>query len=259
MLINANYYKTLGLNENASIEEIKHAYRKLAIQYHPDQNKYKEDKPNLFIFITNAYKILSNEATKKEYDLYLLKRNKRENISKKGSRVEVKIQTDSDFYFDFNSILWDIEDILEKHVDDVKVKNNLVKILVFIEKWVLLPNGFPDYFSVARNIKQRDPYIIGKELIEHGEASYREFIDIRDYFYDIRKRMNNFILKKYSDSLLEEVESSKIRKIDGIIEAQNMSQYLLGEIYRYIESNGKMLPRDYGFSNSVFGIINSFI
>lgn len=57
-------YDTLGIDKSASIEDIKKAYKKLAIQYHPDkggdQEKFKE--------ITNAYKILSDPKERDKYD-----------------------------------------------------------------------------------------------------------------------------------------------------------------------------------------------
>ena len=68
-----NHYKTLQVDRYASKEEIKKAYRKLVLQWHPDKNK-SPDAHNKFIEINEAYLILSdNEAREKynvEYDLY---------------------------------------------------------------------------------------------------------------------------------------------------------------------------------------------
>ena len=55
-----NYYKTLGISSSASKSEIKRAYRRLAMKYHPDKNS-SEHAQKLFIEINEAYAFLSNE------------------------------------------------------------------------------------------------------------------------------------------------------------------------------------------------------
>ncbi|NDJ27555.1 DnaJ family protein [Campylobacter sp. MIT 12-8780] len=62
-------YETLGIDKNASADEIKKAYRRLARKYHPDINKEKgaEEK---FKEINAAYEILSDEQKRKQYDMY---------------------------------------------------------------------------------------------------------------------------------------------------------------------------------------------
>jgi molecular chaperone DnaJ len=60
-----NYYDILDLNENASQDEIKKAYRKLSKQYHPDVNPQGEEK---FKDISEAYDILGDESKKNNYD-----------------------------------------------------------------------------------------------------------------------------------------------------------------------------------------------
>ena len=58
-----NYYEVLGLNKNASMEEIKKAFRKLAFEYHPDRNKTKESEQR-FKTINEAYQVLSDPKTR---------------------------------------------------------------------------------------------------------------------------------------------------------------------------------------------------
>lgn len=65
-----NYYFTLGLTTNAQEYEIKHAYRKLALQFHPDKNPSKEAAA-IFIEINEAYEILSDPQQKFQYDQLL--------------------------------------------------------------------------------------------------------------------------------------------------------------------------------------------
>ena len=60
-------YDIIGVSKSASKDEIKKAYRKVAMKYHPDKNKDKKDN-NEFLNIQEAYSILSDSNKKNEYD-----------------------------------------------------------------------------------------------------------------------------------------------------------------------------------------------
>ena len=62
-----DFYKILNINKNATSNEIKSSYKKLALKYHPDKNTGDEDK---FKEITEAYSILSDETKKNDYDKF---------------------------------------------------------------------------------------------------------------------------------------------------------------------------------------------
>jgi curved DNA-binding protein CbpA len=59
--MNEKYYRILDLNSNASDEEIKKSYRKLALKYHPDKNMNNSDANEKFKEISEAYQILTNK------------------------------------------------------------------------------------------------------------------------------------------------------------------------------------------------------
>lgn len=65
-----DYYEVLGVEKTASADEIKKAYRKMALQYHPDRNPDNKDAENKFKEAAEAYEVLSNPEKKKKYDQY---------------------------------------------------------------------------------------------------------------------------------------------------------------------------------------------
>ena len=66
-----NYYEILGVEKNASNQEIRKAYKKLVIKCHPDKNiDNKEKAEEVFKKITEAYSVLSDSDKRKRYDLY---------------------------------------------------------------------------------------------------------------------------------------------------------------------------------------------
>jgi curved DNA-binding protein len=65
-----DYYKILGVNKTASDSEIKKAYRKLAMKYHPDHTKGDKSAEETFKKISEAYAVLSDKEKRKQYDTF---------------------------------------------------------------------------------------------------------------------------------------------------------------------------------------------
>lgn len=63
-----DYYTTLGVTKDATQDDIKKAYRKLAMQYHPDKNPGDKESENKFKNISSAYEILSDPTKRAAYD-----------------------------------------------------------------------------------------------------------------------------------------------------------------------------------------------
>jgi curved DNA-binding protein len=92
-----DYYKLLGINKNASKDNIKKAYRKLAMKYHPDHTKGDKSAEEKFKKISEAYAVLSDEEKRKQYDTF-------------GSAGFQQRYSQEDIFkgFDFDSILNDL-------------------------------------------------------------------------------------------------------------------------------------------------------
>jgi curved DNA-binding protein len=65
-----DYYTLLGVGKNATAEEIKKAYRQLALKYHPDRNKGNKEAEEHFKEINEAYAVLSDQEKRRQYDMF---------------------------------------------------------------------------------------------------------------------------------------------------------------------------------------------
>lgn len=94
---NTDYYKVLGVSKEASQDEIKKAFRKLAVKYHPDKTKGDKEAEDKFKEINEAYAVLSDTEKRKQYDTF-------------GSDEFHQKYSQEDIFrnFDFSSVFRDI-------------------------------------------------------------------------------------------------------------------------------------------------------
>lgn len=69
-MASSDYYEILGLKKGASADEIKRAYRKLAVKYHPDKNPGNKESEDKFKQISEAYAVLSDPQKKEQFDRF---------------------------------------------------------------------------------------------------------------------------------------------------------------------------------------------
>ncbi len=94
-----NYYKRLGLNKIASKEDIKKAFRQLALQYHPDRNK-SPDAEQIFIEVNEAYLILYDVDARQKYDKEYEYHFKEEHVSQEGPSYQQEAAQNNSSVFD---------------------------------------------------------------------------------------------------------------------------------------------------------------
>lgn len=69
--VKVDYYEVLGITKNASDEEVKRAYKKMALTWHPDRNRSRaEEATTMFKLVAEAYEILGNAEARRIYDQY---------------------------------------------------------------------------------------------------------------------------------------------------------------------------------------------
>lgn len=135
-MIFKDYYKILALETNrVSSEQIKNAYRSAAKKYHPDLNvgdKLAEEKIK---DINEAYRVLSNQTTKRKYDRMWVS-NVGRNKNKKKKIEESSRSSDSIFSDFFNMFFGNIESLKEKATDKIErmpVKGENIETSIDVE------------------------------------------------------------------------------------------------------------------------------
>ena len=158
-----DYYKILGLEDNkVTIEQIKNAYRKQAKKYHPDVNVGNKVAEERIKDINEAYRVLSNPASKRKYD-----RTWNHNIGYKKRKTKTSGEVAGEFFgmfFGNNEIK---EEIAQSKIPPVKGENIETEINITIE------DGFYGIEKklTLKNIEGKDKTITVKvpEGIQNGE------------------------------------------------------------------------------------------
>ena len=100
-----DYYEVLGVTNEASSEDIKRAYRRLAVKYHPDKNAGDPNAEDRFKEVGEAYKVLGDEKGRAQYDRY-----GHEGVGSAGARGGVDFGT-TDFVDLFSQVFGDFGDV----------------------------------------------------------------------------------------------------------------------------------------------------
>ena len=133
-----NYYQRLGLSKDANKQQIKKAFRKLAVQYHPDKNK-SPDAEEKFREIAEAYEVLSDDDKRKQYD-------------RAGSRENIKFNTRA------HNVRFNFDDLFKEFEDDIFGDMNHMK------------NHFNDHFE--RHADSMDAQF--EDFFGHAESLFRD-------------------------------------------------------------------------------------
>ncbi len=208
-------YDILGITQNAGKEQIKSAFRRLALKYHPDTNANAKNAESIFIIINNAYQILMDDKNRREYDNFINKVRNNYAPIRDGNKDYDPIINKA--ISEFNYLLWDIDDILRKITDEnltLKVtEKNLYDYLLYffkyLEEEILGDNyRFLNFNSKKNKIKlhldiyfnlirvEIDKYIMSLEPERNNVNKFRHLMNVK-------KDMITYIGEIYKSRIFE--------------------------------------------------------
>ncbi|GAC1442222.1 MAG: hypothetical protein NVSMB63_10380 [Sediminibacterium sp.] len=143
-----DYYRILNISSSATMEEVKKAFRKLALQYHPDKNDGNKASAAHFNEIKEAYDILANRRKREEYNFSLYAQSNRPSpaftastpgeVINKAFDLQNKLMAADPFRLDKDLVYFDIKMLLSEHhiqllvnaADNTVVKQFVTAVLI---------------------------------------------------------------------------------------------------------------------------------
>ena len=241
-----NYYTILGLNKDASLSEIKKAYRRLAVKFHPDKNLDDEDGffEKMFKDINEAYNILSDSEKKDEYDksfFYKENQDSYQNQQDDGSTEYEQPKTEQEYQDYYNSN------------DEANVDEGKESVLI---NWLIGINVL-SFFLIGINTDSFMNRTV-QELINYGGLAYDTFdtgelwrlISSQFIHLDLRHLLfNMYILYSIGGSLISFIDKKRFLTI-----------YLTtGTIAAVVSLMFGNYMVSVGASGAIFGIIGYYL
>jgi DnaJ-class molecular chaperone len=264
-----NYYNILGINEKASKDEIKKAYRNLQMKWHPDKNPGSQDAINMTQKINAAYEILGDENKREEYDDSINNSNPfMRKYSKMAGHNEMDIPVDDIFNMFFGNgfpgmmqgmpgssrnhvfnggHMGSFQQAIQKPTPIIKNLNvtmeqvlNGATIPLEIERWVM-ENGIRVheseivYVSVSQGIDDGEIIILrdkGNIINENQKGDVKVFIKI----------INDTNFKRYGLDLILEKNITLKEALCGF---SFEIKYLNGKNYTLNNNKGNIIPPEY--------------
>jgi len=265
-----NYYHVLGLNEDASQEEIKAAFKRLAVKYHPDKHPGRPEMEEKFKEINTAHQILSDEYEKARFDLKL----KYQQFSQSQSRPYT--------YQPPNPNVWKGQARRRYRHPQVDYKQNAIAtayafgitfiIALFVMSGVWIKQNYDERQLEKKLAERRSTYLEAKDYFEAGDyRSAFEMMTSLKYFRSEERDMKIFkhnMLDLIEEKGNEAFRSSEYAKAIGLYElvqefAPDLPFYelkkKLADAYRKNDQSEKALSILEEFLVSDYEIIGSLV
>lgn len=250
-----DFYSILGVERTAGPAVLKQAFRRLAQLYHPDRCGNTAEANTRFRVILEAWETLRDVESRRAYDLWLQ--------SSRVWRARGQQQACAGGFLpgmshqilgsDLNTVFWEIQDILEapgffsqrRLYSGYTLLMWMEKLLHFIDRWVLEAAGLQDYFFSARNLDKNHMQSLT------GGLGHRPYVSLRDYFYTLRRRLDQLLNRLEQIPALDTVFSGEVSLLDGIFEALRYAHHVLTGINRVLEGDTDALS-PFRFSRDCF-------
>lgn len=170
--INMDYYQLLGVKEDATKEEIRHAYHVLALKYHPDKNKASNAEEK-FHAIKKAYEVLKNEKSREHYDRFDLPQVRKSTSQSNAHSQHRRHKYDDNFFYGTSESHRE-ERRYQDELDRIRQKNS--DLLNAANENLRNSGPGSDKFSNKRHRRHKSGIFVGEIMPEKSDDEYEKIV-----------------------------------------------------------------------------------